>query len=544
MPPDPEPARERLFTDLRLTPRGTWTLLAGVAFLTSGVLLSSWTLLLWGQLVVALVAVARLLVEPEARALRHGAVGARVGVDGPRGREGTAAVGLPLPLTLAVEGPEDRWQVELAASPGLGVPEPAVEVAAPGQAVLEVVPRAAGHAFLHGLRLQRVAWPGLFELEGWFPAEQSLPVLPAGAAASGRLGPISRRDDALAARHLVRRPGLGSELRELRDHRPGDPFRTIAWKPSARRGRLLVREFESELRLTLVALLDVSPSMRRGAPGEAPLDRSVDAVARLSRLLLASGDPVGLVTFDRRPILRVRPSAASGQHRRLVRALLEGFHPVATDLCAPDAAGLAERAAHHIRYQLGLEVRHPPGGPVDPRRLDAVIRCELQRRRDEVRRLELPHHALARDRDEARLRLYCRLAGVATDPRRDEGPDDLERGLVRALEVAAHLGRGPTVLLLLSDLHGRAGQRLRRALQALRGRRDRLLVLAPHPAPTIERPPGRAGELHELLEWAEDPAERPAGRMLRASGAPVAVVGPEDPVPALLTRLLRLRAAA
>ena len=41
--------------------------------------------------------------------------------------------------------------------------------------------------------------------------------------------------------------GSGTELRELRELRPGDPFKSIAWKASARSGKLLVREVESVL---------------------------------------------------------------------------------------------------------------------------------------------------------------------------------------------------------------------------------------------------------------------------------------------------------
>ncbi len=36
----------------------------------------------------------------------------------------------------------------------------------------------------------------------------------------------------------------GDELHHLRDYRPGDPPRSVAWKPSARRGALLVRDHE------------------------------------------------------------------------------------------------------------------------------------------------------------------------------------------------------------------------------------------------------------------------------------------------------------
>ena len=37
----------------------------------------------------------------------------------------------------------------------------------------------------------------------------------------------------------------------LRAYRPGDPQRSIAWKPSARRGALLVREYEQPVGVDL-----------------------------------------------------------------------------------------------------------------------------------------------------------------------------------------------------------------------------------------------------------------------------------------------------
>ena len=46
--------------------------------------------------------------------------------------------------------------------------------------------------------------------------------------------------------HRHRRPGSGGELLDLRDYLPGDPPKTIAWKVSARRDKLITREYERD----------------------------------------------------------------------------------------------------------------------------------------------------------------------------------------------------------------------------------------------------------------------------------------------------------
>lgn len=52
---------------------------------------------------------------------------------------------------------------------------------------------------------------------------------------------------------VARAESAGDEMHHLRDYRSGDPLRSIAWKPSARRDTLLVREYEP-LRGDLVEL--------------------------------------------------------------------------------------------------------------------------------------------------------------------------------------------------------------------------------------------------------------------------------------------------
>ena len=70
------------------------------------------------------------------------------------------------------------------------------------------------------------------------------------------------------------------EIRELRDHAPGDPLKRVAWKASARRGRLLVREMEREEGDVVCAREDGEVGARGG--GVAAVHGAVPRIFRAS----------------------------------------------------------------------------------------------------------------------------------------------------------------------------------------------------------------------------------------------------------------------
>jgi uncharacterized protein (DUF58 family) len=79
---------------------------------------------------------------------------------------------------------------------------------------------------------------GLFHVWSWLNPDFSAIVYPRLETGA----PPLPNDDALATVRVSR--GLGDELAMLRDYRPTDPPRGIAWKASARHDTLLVKEFE------------------------------------------------------------------------------------------------------------------------------------------------------------------------------------------------------------------------------------------------------------------------------------------------------------
>lgn len=119
------------------------------------------------------------------------------------------------------------------------------------------------------------------------------------------VGRERRRLDALFLRglgaRLAPRRGQGREFDRLRDAVVGDDLRSVAWKATARRGRLTVREFRVER--SQEVLLAVDRGFRMGVAVHSPrgplarLDHALNAALLTAWLAHRSEDRVGLVTF-------------------------------------------------------------------------------------------------------------------------------------------------------------------------------------------------------------------------------------------------------
>jgi uncharacterized protein (DUF58 family) len=164
-----------------------------------------------------------------------------------------------------------------------------------------------------------------------------VPVLPALVDADARQR-TNKRFNLLPppGMHRLRRPGSGSELLDLRDYRPGDPPKRIAWKASARRDRLITREFESEVPLRCTLFVDASDSVRLGPPGRNQLSGLVATSAAVIQAATGNRDLVGLAICDERRTEYVAP-ARTATH---VIALLRKLATAANGAPATEAAAV------------------------------------------------------------------------------------------------------------------------------------------------------------------------------------------------------------
>ena len=94
---------------------------------------------------------------------------------------------------------------------------------------------------------------------------------------------------ARAGEHTTRSVGQGEELYGIREYRPGDPIREVAWGPSARTGDLLIRQRSSERGSRLRIQLELAREA-----GEPANERAIAVAAQLARDGIERGLMVGL----------------------------------------------------------------------------------------------------------------------------------------------------------------------------------------------------------------------------------------------------------
>lgn len=119
----------------------------------------------------------------------------------------------------------------------------------------------------------------------------------------------------------IGRFGRGSEFSQLREYLPDDEFRSIDWKASARKGSLVVREYEVERSQPLTIFLDCGRQMIGRIDEHTRLDYAINAALMLAYVAIIKGDQVGLVAFGSKIQAFIPPGRGAVQMNRIIEAL-------------------------------------------------------------------------------------------------------------------------------------------------------------------------------------------------------------------------------
>lgn len=96
----------------------------------------------------------------------------------------------------------------------------------------------------------------------------------------------------------IRRIGHNQEFELIKEYVSGDDFRTINWKATARKSRLMVNQFQDERSQQVYSLIDKGRVMQMPFAGMSLLDYAINAALVISNIAIKKSDKAGLITFQ------------------------------------------------------------------------------------------------------------------------------------------------------------------------------------------------------------------------------------------------------
>jgi uncharacterized protein (DUF58 family) len=149
----------------------------------------------------------------------------------------------------------------------------------------------------------------------------------------------------VAARRKSQWRGEGRDFESLRDYVLGDEMRHISWTATARRGRLVTRQYQMERDQTILIALDAGRLMTARIERETKLDSAVHAALALMSAAARAGDNAGLLVFGRR-IQAYLPPKRGAEH---LDAALEALHAIEPEMIEPSYSRAFEFIAANSR---------------------------------------------------------------------------------------------------------------------------------------------------------------------------------------------------
>lgn len=159
-----------------------------------------------------------------------------------------------------------------------------------------------------GLFLVQIYYPQQTEIIINPPVHTNLPVhLPAGES-SGRE----------RSRHRAWQATVNAAT--VREYQPQDPLRWMHWKATARRGELMVRQFDLDVTGDIWLLPDMDRATQLGEELDGTEEHLIILAASLAGQAIRLNRKVGVATYGARPQL-IPPATGQGQQWRILRTL-------------------------------------------------------------------------------------------------------------------------------------------------------------------------------------------------------------------------------
>ena len=150
-------------------------------------------------------------------------------------------------------------------------------------------------------------------------------------------------DEIFAGKYHTAFRGRGMSFAEVREYRVGDDVRDIDWNVTARSDRAHVKVYEEERELTMMLLVDVSPSRMFGSHELTKKNMITEVAATLAFSAAKNNDKVGCILFSDRVEKFIPPKKGRSHILMIIRELV-GYEPT----------GEATNISEALRYLVGV----------------------------------------------------------------------------------------------------------------------------------------------------------------------------------------------
>lgn len=115
----------------------------------------------------------------------------------------------------------------------------------------------------------------------------------------------------------IRRIGNNMEFEQIKNYVSGDDYRKVNWKATARRGQLMVNQYQDERSQQVYSVIDKGRVMQMPFDGLSLLDYAINSSLVISNIALKKGDKAGIVTFQQK-VNSILPASARNMQLNLV----------------------------------------------------------------------------------------------------------------------------------------------------------------------------------------------------------------------------------
>ena len=181
-----------------------------------------------------------------------------------------------------------------------------------------------GKFLFTGVKLEIADAIGFFRSQQFIALNQTLTVLPFLIRPQTTVSILKHNNlQQHLGHHRHRSAGISSELHGIRDYRPGDPPRSIAWKATAKLGKIMTSEYENEVPVRATLIVDLGGYQFEGRPKASAGDRSISTTASIARLLLADRDPVAALFINDRQTMRIEHGCGERHLAKVMQFLIQ-----------------------------------------------------------------------------------------------------------------------------------------------------------------------------------------------------------------------------